>query len=171
MKFEDAKIGMKVISDGPLKIKGTITALDDKDKSVRVDGVKFGLWFFTKVNETNSEYNLKFLKVDTSSHRETKPITDEEAIEYTKKIDAMNFGLTVSEKKQLLSLLDKIKANHCKNYDDSRFDWNCTNKFDNQVCPFEYEYENNLEAGYMGRDDCFYCPVFLIRSVLGDVEN
>ena len=64
MKFEDAKLDMKVISDGPLKIKGTIVAIDDKYRNVRVKGERVTLWFFEKPNEPDSEYDLAYLKVD-----------------------------------------------------------------------------------------------------------
>lgn len=46
MKFKDAKLDMKVISDGPLKIKGTIVAIDNKYRNVRVKGERVTLWFF-----------------------------------------------------------------------------------------------------------------------------
>lgn len=74
----------------------------------------------------------------------------------------MNYGLTVDEKEQLIALLDKIKTNHCKNYHGSCFGWSCASKFDNQVCPFEYE--DYLEGEHSECD--FYCPIFLIRNVL-----
>lgn len=63
MKFEKAKLGMKVISDGPLKIRGVITAIDDKEKSVQVQGARLGfsLWFF---EDTRTEYDIKYLKED-----------------------------------------------------------------------------------------------------------
>lgn len=63
MKFKDAKLDMKVISDGPLKIRGVITAIDDKGKSVQVRGEKLGfsLWFF---EDTRTEYDIKYLKED-----------------------------------------------------------------------------------------------------------
>lgn len=64
MKFKDAKLDMKVISDGPLKIKGTIVAIDDKYRNVRVKGERVTLWFFEKPNEPDSEYDLAYLKVD-----------------------------------------------------------------------------------------------------------
>lgn len=74
----------------------------------------------------------------------------------------MDYGLTTNEEKQLIALFDKIQLNHCKNYDDNRFGWSCVNKFDNQVCPFEYE--DYLEGEHPECD--FYCPVYLIRNVL-----
>lgn len=83
----------------------------------------------------------------------------------------MDFGLTDSEKKQLLTLLDKVQANHCKNYHSSRHCWNCARESDDEVCPLEFEYENNIETEYCEDDGGFYCPVFLIRNVLGDGEN
>lgn len=74
----------------------------------------------------------------------------------------MDYGLTTDEKKQLIALLDKIEANHCKNYHGSRFGWNCANKSD--ICPIEYEVY--LETEYQECAGCFYCPLFIIRSVL-----
>lgn len=64
MKFEEAKLDMKVISDGPLKIRGVITSIDDKEKSVQVQGARLGfnLWFF---EDTRSEYDIKYLKEDS----------------------------------------------------------------------------------------------------------
>ena len=81
----------------------------------------------------------------------------------------MNYGLTVGEKKQLLALLDKIQANHCKNYHSNNFDWNCVRESDNKVCPIEYE----ADAEYLdcNSKNCFYCPVFLIRNVMEDNED
>lgn len=73
----------------------------------------------------------------------------------------MDFGLTVNEKKQLLALLDKIQANHCKNFDSNDSDWNCIRKSDHKICPLEYMAEDDLEI-------CFYCPVFLIHNVMED---
>ena len=63
MKFEDAKLDMKVIADGPLKIRGVITAIDEKEKSVQVQGARLGfsLWFF---EDTRTEYDIKYLKED-----------------------------------------------------------------------------------------------------------
>jgi hypothetical protein len=48
MKFEEAKIGMEVIWNGSIKMKGTITIIDTQDKSVLVvsDDEFFKLWFF-----------------------------------------------------------------------------------------------------------------------------
>lgn len=80
----------------------------------------------------------------------------------------MNYGLTVDEKKQLLTLLDKIQENHCKNYHGGRFGWNCANKSDNEVCPIEYEVY--LETEYQECAGCFYCPLFIIRDILEE-EN
>lgn len=77
-------------------------------------------------------------------------------------MNGINYGLTTDEKALLLALLGKIQLNHCKNYDDSRFGWSCASKFDNQVCPFEYE--DYLEGEHSECD--FYCPIFLIRNVL-----
>lgn len=76
----------------------------------------------------------------------------------------MDFGLTVSEKKQLLSLLDKIQTNHCKNYQRSRFGRNCSRKTDNEVCHIEDEVYSETE--FQDCDGCFYCPVFLIHNVM-----
>lgn len=80
----------------------------------------------------------------------------------------MNYGLTVDEKKQLLTLLDKIQENHCKNYHGGRFGWNCANKSDNEVCSIEYEVY--LETEYQECAGCFYCPLFIIRDILEE-EN
>lgn len=80
----------------------------------------------------------------------------------TNKSETEYIGLTAEENVLLRILLGKIIFNHCKNYDDSRFGWTCVNKFDNQICPFEYK-------NYSGREhpECdFYCPVFLICNVL-----
>lgn len=82
-----------------------------------------------------------------------------------------NIGLTVSEKKQLLSLLNKIKENHCKNYHSDLFSISCVNESDDEVCPLEFEYENNIETECSECNNSFYCPVFLIRNVLGDGEG
>lgn len=81
----------------------------------------------------------------------------------------MDFGLTVSEKEQLIVLLDKIQANHCGNYDGRCFVWNCTSKLDNKVCPIEYE--TRQETDGQECSGCFYCPVFLIRNVLDGEED
>lgn len=81
----------------------------------------------------------------------------------------MNYGLTVDEKKQLLALLDKIQANHCKNYGSNDFGWNCARKSDNEICPLEYE--ANIEYLEDDFEYCFYCPVFLIRNVMSDSEG
>lgn len=80
----------------------------------------------------------------------------------------MDYGLTVDEKKQLLALLDKIQTNHCKNYGSNNSGWNCVRESDNKVCPIEYE----ADAEYLECDfeNCFYCPVFLIRNVMNDNE-
>ena len=61
MKFEDAKLDMKVIADGPIKIRGVITAIDDKEKSVRVKGERLIFWFF---QNAHTEYDIKYLKED-----------------------------------------------------------------------------------------------------------
>lgn len=63
MKFEDAKLGMKVIADGPLKIRGVITAIDDKERSVQVQGaiLRFNLWFF---EDARTKYDMAYLKED-----------------------------------------------------------------------------------------------------------
>lgn len=63
MKFKEAKLDMKVIADGPLKIRGVIIAIDDKEKSVQVQGERLGftLWFF---ENTRTEYDIKYLKED-----------------------------------------------------------------------------------------------------------
>lgn len=73
MKFEDAKLDMKVISDGPLKIKGTIVAIDDKYRNVRVKGERVTLWFFEKPNEPDSEYDLTYLKIDPKAKSVDNP--------------------------------------------------------------------------------------------------
>ena len=78
----------------------------------------------------------------------------------------MNFGLTLSEEEQLISLLDKIQTNHCKNYDTHCSYWHCTSKLDNKACPIEYEICLDLETNGQGWSGCFYCPVFIIRNVL-----
>lgn len=64
MKFEDAYLGMKVISDGPLKIRGVINAIDDKEKSVRVKGERLNLWFF---QNKHTEYDIAYLKKDAKA--------------------------------------------------------------------------------------------------------
>ena len=81
----------------------------------------------------------------------------------------MNYGLTADEKKQLLTLLDKIQENHCKNYGNNDFGWNCARKSDDEICPLEYE----ASAEYLEDDFeyCFYCPVFLIRNVMDGEQN
>ena len=73
MKFKDAKLDMNVISDGPLKIKGTIVAIDDKYRSVRVKGERISFWFFAKPNEADSEYNLAYLKADPKAKSVDNP--------------------------------------------------------------------------------------------------
>lgn len=72
MKFKEAKLDMKVISDGPLKIRGVITAIDDKEKSVQVQGARLGfnLWFF---EDTRSEYDIKYLKEDPKARYVDSP--------------------------------------------------------------------------------------------------
>lgn len=87
----------------------------------------------------------------------------------TNKDEGKRLGLTTDEKEQLISLLDKIKANHCKNYDDRRFDLNCTSKLDNKVCTIEYE--TRQETDGQECSGCFYCPVFIIRDVLDGEED
>lgn len=79
-------------------------------------------------------------------------------------MSGMDYGLTTDEKKQLLTLLDKIKTNHCKNYHGSRFGWDCSNKSDETVCPIEYR--TYLETNYQAYSIGFYCPLFIIRDVL-----
>lgn len=74
MKFKDVKLDMKVISDGPLKIKGVITAIDDKEKSVQVQGKLYRLWFFEDIR---NEYDIAYLKEDTN-------LTFGEMLEYLK---------------------------------------------------------------------------------------
>lgn len=64
MKFEDAYLGMKVISDGPLKIRGVINTIDDKEKSVRVKGERLNLWFF---QNKHTEYDIAYLKKDAKA--------------------------------------------------------------------------------------------------------
>lgn len=85
-----------------------------------------------------------------------------------KEMDNVDYGLTAGEKKQLLTLLDKINSNHCKNYHGSCFGWSCANKSDNEVCPIEYEVY--LETELQERGGFFYCPLFIIRDILEE-EN
>ena len=76
----------------------------------------------------------------------------------------MDFGLTLSEKEQLISLLDKIQVNHCENYQCDGLGWNCVRKSDNEVCPIEYE--TCQETDGQECNGCFHCPVSIIRDVL-----
>lgn len=85
-----------------------------------------------------------------------------------KEMDNVDYGLTAGEKKQLLTLLDKINSNHCKNYHGSCFGWSCANKSDNEVCPIEYEVYLETELQECG--GFFYCPLFIIRDILEE-EN
>lgn len=59
MKFEEAKIGMEVIWNGSIKMKGTITIIDTQNKSVLVvsDDKFLKLWFFD-----DTKFDLKTLK-------------------------------------------------------------------------------------------------------------
>jgi len=82
----------------------------------------------------------------------------------TNKDEGKRLGLTTAEEEQLISLLNKIQTNHCKNYDGRCFVWNCTSKLDNKACPIEYE--TCQETDGQGCSGCFYCPVSIIRDVL-----
>lgn len=82
----------------------------------------------------------------------------------TNKSKGKQLGLTTDEKEQLISLLDKIEENHCKNYDTRCFGWDCSNKSDETVCPIEYR--TYLETNYQAYSIGFYCPLFIIRDVL-----
>lgn len=87
MKFEEAKVGMKVFSNG---MEGTITTIDKNDKSVLISFIdEVALWFWGD-RRKNSRFSLEYVEVLTPIIKAPKFDTSlEDSAEFTDYLNAL----------------------------------------------------------------------------------
>ena len=113
MKFEDAKLDMKVIADGPIKIRGVITAIDDKEKSVRVKGERLIFWFF---QNAHTEYDIKYLKEDPRArYVDNPPKFNAEKVKFVPKENQEYWGIGIIDGQPLCMTCNSAFYDHLIN--------------------------------------------------------